>query len=134
MDPEMFAKWEKEEQERLKTAEGRYYHRLREFLGDGHPYPRVRHQAHWILHNVVVHPLVGVFPGLVTTKLHDLSSMWLNKGQGRASSVPVIRDDLRKEWVFHNVVAHVLIGLVPCEETFMLHDRTAREMRVKGWV
>lgn len=131
----MFEQWEKEKQERLKTSEGRYYHRLQSFHHDGRPYPWARHTAHWLLHNVVVHPLVGLLPGKVTTKLHDLSSEWLNKDELiRVSNVPVIRDDHRKDWLFHNIVAHALIGLVPCEETFKLHDRTAREMRVKGWV
>jgi hypothetical protein len=134
MDESFFQRYEEEERERLKTAEGRYYHRLRDFLSDGKPYPRARHHAQWLLHNVVVHPLVGVFPGSVTTKLHDLSSAWLNKGAGRASTPPVVRNHLRREWLYHNVVAHILIGLVPCEETFKLHDRTAKEMRVPGWV
>jgi len=38
--------------------------------------------------------------------------------------LPTLR--YRAWWVLHNVVAHPLIGILPCHETFEFHDWTSR--------
>jgi hypothetical protein len=40
----------------------------------------------------------------------------------------------RRKWVFHNVAAHLAIGLVPCRATFAWHDRSADDMNEPHWV
>lgn len=114
------------------ASQERYADRIVAFQLDGKRWPKLRHDIHWLLHNVVVHPMLGAAPGALTVRLHDLSSRWLNKGQGRSSVAPRIAD--MRAWRHHNITAHILIGLVPCEDTFRMHDRTAAEMNVIGWV
>lgn len=116
----------------MPSSQRRYNERIYQFASDGKRWSRARHQAHWLLHNVVVHPLVGLFPGQLTVKLHDLSSKKLNHGRGRASKLPLIKN--RATWLRHNILAHIMIGIDPCEMTFTFHDWTAREMNVSGWV
>ena len=79
-----------------------------------------------------MHPLLGIAPHRITTDLHSLSSAWLNKHGYRGQSVPKVKN--RSAWLLHNVVAHTLIGLVPCEETFRFHDETAKAMGVPNWM
>lgn len=34
-------------------------------------------------------------------------------------------------WLFHNCVAHMSIGLIPCRFTFWLHDWTSRKLNAE---
>lgn len=38
----------------------------------------IRHYFWWVVHNSVVHPLLGIAPCMVTFKLHDWASRKLN--------------------------------------------------------
>ncbi len=113
----------------LQTAKGRYK------LRRGKHSSWVTHQFHWLLHNCVVHPLLGIYPSKITTRMHQQSSDWLNrvnwpyKYQPRVPAIPN-----RWAWVKHNCFAHIAIGLLPIQAAFDFHDRTAKEMGVPGWV
>ena len=123
-----------------ERSEDRYEARRKLFEGDGRPYPRLRHYGFWWLHNCVVHPLLGLFPSNATVQFHALSSAWLNHIEGPflvakemlGMKVPEIGN--RRMWVWHNLISHVLIGIVPCSRTFAGHDETAKKMNVPGWV
>lgn len=129
-----------EEETLDEGAAVRYKARVQSFKADGHSWPRVRHFFFWMVHNVVVHPMLGLVVNDKTTALHDLSSQWLNKANrtslvGRQllfTEVPVVQK--RGFWLLHNVLAHVLIGFLPCKLTFAFHDWTAKKMSVPGWV
>ena len=117
-----------------RSAELRYHVRVARFRGDGSTLPRVRHAAHWVFHNAVVHPLIGLLPCWTTSHIHDLSSAWLNK-----QAALMLRDapklsGRRLAWLWHNCVAHPLIALFPCSATFAHHDRSAERMKVRGWL
>lgn len=34
-------------------------------------------------------------------------------------------------WVFHNCVAHMLLGISPCQWSFRLHDWTSRKLNAE---
>lgn len=112
----------------------RYRERIEKFKADGKALPQVRHYLFWLLHNLVAHPILGLVPTQVTVDFHEVTSKWLNHEEERilATPVPVIRD--RLGWLYHNIVAHVAIGLLPCETTFDIHDTSAKDMDVPGWV
>lgn len=112
----------------------RYRERIEKFKADGKAFPRVRHYLFWVLHNLVAHPILGLIPNQVTVDFHEVTSKWLNHEEERFldTPVPVIRD--RLGWLYHNIVAHVAIGLLPCETTFDIHDTSAKDMNVEGWV
>ncbi|MCX4245623.1 hypothetical protein [Paraliomyxa miuraensis] len=93
---------------------------------------RLRHAGWWWLHNVVVHPLLGLLPVAAMVRLHDWSSARLSRSPSLASPLPRIPH--RWRWIVHNVGAHLAIGLVPCAMTFRWHDQTAKRMQVPGWV
>lgn len=158
------------------TSEGRFQARVEDwrFAYGEHPGmdapPRTRflgdafHALHWLGHNVVVHPFLGVtvaakwvaidkLAGLphpvaahalrtvaedlsrLALDLHDLSSKHLNRlFHYPRSPVPSGNTSRAKAWLVHNVLAHVAIGLLPCEATFAWHDETARDMGIRGWV
>lgn len=118
-----------------QTSEDRYYDRIYDHLY--HKKSVMEHQKWWLIHNVIAHPLLGLFPGEMTVRFHDYTSDKLNlvaenKYKKPKSPMPVIPN--RKLWLIHNCVSHIKIGLNPCKETFAEHDRTAKEQNVKGWV
>jgi hypothetical protein len=41
-------------------------------------FPALQHRFHWLLHNIPIHILIGLFPCKTTFKLHDWSSDRLN--------------------------------------------------------
>lgn len=121
-------------------SEFRYLERVMKFKADGARFPRTRHFGYWLLHNVFVHPLLGLFPNEKTVHLHELASAWLNHEDDsfllarRMLRTPVPKVTKRGMWVLHNVLAHAAIGVLPCKATFELHDWTARLMDVPEWV
>ncbi len=127
-------------------AEQRFHARIPLFVKDGRPNPRLRHHTHWLIHNCIVHPLLGVIPNQRTAELHSLSSNWLNHRAGdwkqrlrggayqTFSPIPQIPEGKRGWWLLHNVVAHMAIGLCPTKPAFDLHDWSAEKMDVPGWL
>jgi hypothetical protein len=139
----------------LDTGKGgaakRYKARIPKFVEDGRPLPKLRHHALWLLHNLVAHPLLAVLPNARIVAFHERTSAWLNhqekavshqpsanspggesKLASRAARRPEIRH--RTSWIFHNLVAHLAIGLFPCAASFRIHDWSAKKMAVPGWV
>ena len=137
-----------EPRDRAKGSAARYKARIQSFVLDERPLPKVRHHALWLLHNCVAHPLLALGPTTYAMDFHELTSAWLNhKGQSVHHTMadtrgakwlsyvlPKIKPHRRRYWVFHNVVAHALIGVAPTELTFKFHDWSANEMDVPGWV
>jgi len=129
------------EDEAPSTCESRYHERVEKFVQDGTPNPRLRHHLLWLAHNCVAHPLLGVLPNMRTVELHTVTSNWLNKNRAMRDLVPMFTEMRLKEipskpdkwWVFHNVVAHVAIGLAPIKPCFDFHDWSAKKMDVPGW-
>jgi hypothetical protein len=123
------------EEKMSQTSHGRFYQRLALFKGDGKAYPRLRHFGFWLIHNCLVHPLLGVVPRPFVLDLHELSSRWLN--QKRNPFVfPFVYPKIPSYflWFFHNVFAHILIGVFPIRPMFAFHDWTATLMGVPDWV
>lgn len=117
----------------MMTCEGRFNARQKRWKAAGVAWPRLRHHVWWLLHNVVAHPLLA-YPTSFGLWLHDVTSQHLNrKAKFLASPWPEPIPDWGK-WVFHNVILHAAIGLVPCTTTFTWHDQTAEEMGVEDWV
>jgi hypothetical protein len=120
----------------VATARGsayRYAKRQRRWTAEVRRWPRLRHHGWWLLHNVIAHPLVGVWPATPAIRFHDLTSRRLNRNVRQFASVrPAI--SRRAAWVLHNVVGHLAIGLLPCRATFAWHDRSAEAMGVADWV
>ena len=109
----------------------RYQKRRRRWLESGCSLPQLRHAHWWLLHNAIAHPILAVLPNRLW--LHDWTSQRLNLRQNlRPSRKPEIPD--RRKWVWHNVIVHLAIGLVPCRATFAYHDRTAEQMNIPDWV
>lgn len=125
-----------------KGSAARFRARLERFKRDGRPLPRLRHQAFWLVHNCVAHPLLAVAPGVKAVEFHALTSAWLNHWPFPGVEGPAerfVEADLPKipkrgAWFIHNTVGHIAIGLWPTERMFALHDRTAKAMDVPGWV
>ena len=133
-------------------AQARYSARLRRFVEDGRPLPKLRHHALWMLHNCVAHPLLAAAGKAVSplaVEFHELTSLWLDhqrlgrqgisegpNGPGRSRVLSFRLPEVRESgpWMLHNIAAHVAIGLLPCKATFDLHDWSARVMGVPGWV
>lgn len=115
-------------------SERRFYRRRLTWMAESKDQQKgeLEHLAHWLLHNCVVHPLLGLFPSKATVRFHSWSSMKLNKTLPFEEPMPEIKD--RLAWIRHNVVAHMKIGLWANPESFMFHDRTAEEMNVPDWV
>lgn len=123
----------------------RYHKRILAFERDETVrFPRALHHMHWMLHNCIVHPILGVAPNQYSVEMHELSSLWLNHSHAKNNSsktkphhrllqfaLPDIKH--RGWWLFHNTVAHTAIGLLPCDATFKLHDWSANKMNVQGW-
>ena len=116
------------------TSATRYRARIDLFLKDGEPHPRLRHHALWVLHNVVAHPLLGLSPNRYSADLHELTSQWLSHRDVDLLGEVAPEPTRPWAWRFHNVVAHVAIGLLPCAPTFLLHDVSAAWMDQPGWV
>lgn len=117
----------------LRTAAARYAFRIPKHRS------KLSHSAYWLLHNCVAHPILGLIPDDKTIAFHELTSRWLNtpsaEGFPTLSHPPLtIPNGKRRAWVFHNVVAHMAIGLLPCKRTFDLHDKSAKDLGIKGWV
>ena len=70
-------------EEDSSTSYGRFHIRAKQFATDGKPYPKLRHAYWWLLHNVVVHPLLGLFPTKTTFRWHDVTSDGLNHAPKR---------------------------------------------------
>ena len=122
-----------DDDEEYYGSEYRYNERIKKFKRDKLKFPRLTHKLHWLLHNVIIHPLLGILPCKATIRFHDLSSKALNRYLTLHISInPNISN--RKLWILHNVIAHIAIGLYPSTSTFKYHDDTARKMKVKGWV
>lgn len=126
-----------------KGARERHQERIRKFVADGDPLPRLRHHAFWLLHNCVAHPVLGLTAKDPAIEFHELTSAWLNHVAPAVQRGPVMyrqfkatRPEIKNPllWVLHNCVAHVAIGFVPSKATFAFHDWTAELMQVDGWV
>lgn len=115
-------------------SEDRYHRRIEIFKNQYAKHPRLEHHAFWVIHNCVAHPFLGLLPRRETVQFHTLTSNWLHRQGGPVRSVPVPKIPKRAWWVFHNVIAHVAIGLVPTKATFRFHDWSAEKMGVDGWV
>lgn len=116
----------------MSGSRERYYYRQFKWTKKQVSLPLVRHHFWWLLHNCISHPLL-VIPNDFTIWFHDWTSQYLNvRDIFYSSSHPVITD--YKIWIYHNIVAHVLIGLFPFEIIFKHHDRTAEAMKVKDWL
>jgi hypothetical protein len=86
-----------------------------------------------LAHNCLAHPLLGLWPCVITVWLHDRSADWLNLSPVvTRSALPEIPD--RRAWLVHNCIAHPLMGLAPLRRAFDMHERSAERMRVEGWV
>lgn len=126
------------EQELQSRSSDRYRARLPKFQGE--TWPRLTHYMLWLLHNCVVHPLLALFPRQKLFQVHELTSCWLENEKfsqvvgNRIRQVHVPEITSRWKWIKHNLIAHMAIGLLPCEWTFAYHDRTAADMNVIGWV
>lgn len=77
------------EAKRLGSA-GRYEKRIEKFRAAGAKFPRLQHFAWWLLHNLVAHGLLGLFPCRWTFAFHDWSSVKLNAGMARTVPPPVL--------------------------------------------
>jgi hypothetical protein len=121
------------EAEILTGAEYRYGKRKRRWVAEVAVLPRLRHHGWWLLHNVVAHPALGVFPAGAAIRFHDWTSRHLNRNPRLFPSAPP-EIPRRGRWILHNVFGHLAIGLLPCRATFAWHDRTAEEMEVPDWV
>lgn len=105
-------------------------------------FPALRHHFWWVLHNVIVHPLIGLFPSKLAVRAHTVTSDGLNLRRGSKDPMPPYVPrypfayglQCRFWWLVHNLVAHVLIGLLPFGPAFRFHDWTAERMHVVGWV
>ncbi len=53
----------------------------------------------------------------------------IEKFRAKGRSFPVVRHHFW--WLFHNCVAHMLIGLVPFKWSFWLHDWTSRKLNAE---
>lgn len=123
-------------------SEARYQKRIPLFEADGKPHPHLRHYTHWLIHNCISHPLLGVLPNERAVEFHQISSNWLNRmpvfhklgGRFQSRSMPKIPEGKRGWWLLHNVAAHIAIGLCPTRPMFAFHDWTAEKMDVPGWV
>jgi len=134
------------------TSAGRYDERRaawEEFYGRTGVY---LHLFHWLLHNGLVHPLLGLaelarvltqdhYPFTqLAVDLHDLSSWWLNNpGHWTPESEPYHMERAPQipkllSWLIHNNLVHPMIAFAPCQTTFELHDLSAKEMGVEHWV
>lgn len=111
----------------------RYTRRIPIWVGTAKLFPRLRHHGWWLLHNVVSHPILGVWVSQHTVWFHDWTSMHLNcRSTIRPSPQPQVNS--RWHWLFHNVVGHVVIGLLPVPTSFRFHDKTAEAMHETYWV
>lgn len=131
--------------EKLTGSKDRFHSRISKFIGDGRPNPKLRYHAFWILHNCVIHPLLAIKPGVLTSELHELTSQWLNHreplvmkfmegklGRNLYHQPPKVNKPMA--WFIHNAIAHPAIGFFPSELTFNFHDKTAVSMEEPGWV
>lgn len=118
------------------TSELRYHRRLELWTGGAGGVARLaarlRHQGWWLVHNLLVHPLLALAPRGPCVALHDWTSRRLSRDDLLADS-PAPRIERRGWWLLHNLVTHPAIGLFPCRATFAWHDRSAARMRVPGW-
>ena len=117
----------------LRGAEARHRKRAAKWRARTRILPGLPHHAWWLLHNVVAHPAIGVWPTRATVWIHDWTSQRLNRRRTFVRSpLPALAS--RTAWLAHNVLAHVAIGLVPARRTFDWHDQTARAMREPDWI
>ncbi len=126
--------WEKDQKpeppdpKQGSTASSRYQARKGYFKS------KLEHHAQWVLHNCLVHPLLGLAKSRLTVDLHSVSSFWLNKVEDVEVPRPNVPEAHAGWWLFHNLVAHPLIGMLPIQATFDLHDWSAEKMKAPGWV
>lgn len=118
-----------------RTSAGRYAHRRRAWQNKHRVLPGVRHHAWWLLHNCLSHPVLAVKPSPRAVWFHDWTSQHLNQRKKIIpSSLPDIPEGRRPAWLFHNLVCHLAIGLMPFDPVFRFHDETAESMGVEDWV
>lgn len=120
----------------MDTSEERYQFRRRLFERDGKRFPRLRHWLLWILHNNIVHPILGLFPSERLVRWHKVTSQWLNH-RPRYTTVAkweIPKVNKRLPWLIHNILSHSLIGLFPFGWAFRWHDSTAEKMGIPDWV
>lgn len=119
-----------------RTAEGRYRLRVARWTADRAGLDRLAarlgHRGWWLLHNLVVHPLLGLAQGRLPLRLHDWTGRRLDRDDAPRAAPPP-RIERRLWWLVHNLLAHPAIALAPCAATFRWHDATARRMAVPGW-
>ena len=114
-------------------AANRYKKRQGWWKKTGKKFPLVRHHFWWVLHNVVSHPLLGLFPTKSMVWFHDWTSQHLNVRKGiRPSPMPEIPNYW--SWLWHNSAGHIIIGIFPVEASFDYHDWTSERMKVKHWL
>lgn len=53
----------------------------------------------------------------------------IDKFKAAGKKCPLLQHHLW--WLFHNCVAHMLIGIIPCQCTFSLHDWTSRKLNAE---
>ena len=114
-------------------SEDRFTKRQEWWKQTGKSFPLVRHHFWWVLHNVVSHPLLGVFPFQWTVDFHDWTSKHLNvRDKIRPSPLPEIPNYWT--WLWHNSAGHIAIGIFPVEAAFTYHDWTSKKMNVDKWL
>lgn len=127
------------------TSEDRFWERIYNFQSAKKSL--FEHNFWWMIHNILAHPLLGLFPCKATVRFHDYTSDKLNLIEVRKtwkryrieeiknanSSIPKVINN-KWAWIQHNCVSHVKIGFWPNEKTFKEHDQTAEKMNVDGWV
>ena len=115
----------------MTGSEARYYRRKEKW--DRYKFPWWHHHFWWLVHNLICHPILGIYYGAPAILFHDWSSKVLNfRTEIQHSTAPII--PRYWDWLWHNVVGHLAIGLFPCTATFQFHDRTAENMNVENWL
>lgn len=96
--------------------------------------PILRYRIWWIIHNCIIHPILGFLPIKPIVFAHDWTSMRLNLYvKIKKSPIPQLTIEKYIPWIIHNVAAHSIIGIFPTEKTFLFHDKTAKKMNVHNW-
>lgn len=116
------------------SSQDRYRHRRLLWEKNHRVLPQARHHVWWVLHNLLSHPVLGVWPSTRAIRFHDWTSHHLNQRKKVYYQSP--RPDLqnRRAWAWHNIAGHLAIGLLPIGPSFRFHDRTSEAMHEPEWV
>lgn len=68
------------EEAKILGSEGRYAKRIEKFVLRGDRFPRLKHYAWWLLHNLIAHGALALCPCRFTFRFHDWTSIKLNAG------------------------------------------------------